>query len=94
MSRLWKFMLALSIALGANALLGNSSSHFIPAIDQKARLAADGAFRDGLYLGKLAARNRLVSRPAIGRWSAPQDRAMFAAGYARGYSEARVEIKP
>jgi hypothetical protein len=57
------------------------------AANSEAILAADGAFRDGLYLGKLAAEGGLQSHSAIGRWSAEQDRSMFRAGYERGYSE-------
>jgi hypothetical protein len=55
--------------------------------DSDARYAADGAFRDGLYLGKLAAEAGQRLRPAIGRWSTEQDRAMFTDGYWRGYSD-------
>jgi hypothetical protein len=54
----------------------------------EARLAADAAFRDGLYLGKLAAEAGQPMRTAIGRWSREQDRIMFAAGYRRGYNGA------
>jgi hypothetical protein len=51
----------------------------------EALFAADGAFRDGLYLGQLAAAHGQPQRLAIGRWSIGKDRAMFAAGYRRGY---------
>jgi len=50
------------------------------------RFAADGAFRDGLYLGKLAAEQGQPSSTAIGRWSTERDRSMFAEGYRRGYN--------
>jgi hypothetical protein len=57
----------------------------------EALFAADGAFRDGLYLGQLAAAHGQPQRLAIGRWSAGKDRAMFAAGYHRGYGESLVD---
>jgi hypothetical protein len=49
--------------------------------------ANDAAFRDGLYLGRLAhAANRQMRAP-IGRWSTEKDRASFAAGFQQGISE-------
>jgi hypothetical protein len=52
-------------------------------------LAADGAFRDGLFLGRFSAANGLAMRPPVGRWSTQQDRARFLAGYQRGYASGR-----
>ncbi len=54
------------------------------------RFAEDGAFRDGLYLGKLAAQGRRAQRPAIGRWSSDRDRERFVAGYRLGYEENKL----
>jgi hypothetical protein len=51
------------------------------------QLANDGAFRDGLYLGKLARAANRQMRPPIGRWSTEKDRASFAAGYRQGFGE-------
>jgi hypothetical protein len=48
----------------------------------------DAAFRDGFYLGRLDARDGRRVRPSIGRWSDSKDRALFLAGYQRGYDEA------
>ena len=75
------------IALGTSATLALSNRTKPTTANAEARLAADGAFRDGLYLGKLAAQHGDPLHPAIGRWSRDQDRAMFAAGYRRGYNE-------
>jgi hypothetical protein len=50
----------------------------------------DAAFRDGFYLGKLDARDGRSVRPSIGRWSDPKDRALFLAGYRRGYEETQA----
>lgn len=49
--------------------------------------ALDGAYRDGLYLGRLTAESGLPLRPTVGRWSSERDRASFEAGYRRAYSE-------
>jgi hypothetical protein len=47
--------------------------------------ATDGAFRDGLYLGRLAAENGVAPHVVRGRWATEADRASFTAGYLRGY---------
>ncbi len=79
---------ALAIAvLGVTAAFAVSNYNVKPSANAEALLAADGAFRDGLYLGKLTAESGQPLRPAVGRWSTDQDRAMFTAGYHRGYSE-------
>ena len=80
---------AIVIALGVTATLAISPSNTKSNTTAEARLAADGAFRDGLYLGKLAAAGGQQSRLALGRWSTEQDRSQFAAGYRRGYEQAR-----
>lgn len=87
MNKLSKYALAFVIALGANGLLAYSSFKVTPEATQAERLATDGAFRDGLYLGMLAARNAEPLRPAVGRWSTERDRSTFIAGYTRGYQE-------
>jgi hypothetical protein len=78
---------AIAIGLSASATLAISPRTVKPDTTAEAIFTADGAFRDGLYLGKLAAENGQPARPAIGRWSADHDRSMFAAGYRRGYNE-------
>ena len=47
----------------------------------------DAAFRDGLYLGKLAQAENRTMRPPVGRWSSEKDRASFAAGFRLGVGE-------
>jgi hypothetical protein len=87
MSRLSVYALAVVICLGTTAMLAVSNRNVKLNEGVETVLAADGAFRDGLYLGKLAAESGRPLRPAIGRWSADRDRSMFAAGYRRGYNE-------
>jgi hypothetical protein len=78
---------AIVIGLGATASLAISPGTVKPTTSAEVLSATDGAFRDGLYLGKLAAEGSQPARPAIGRWSTEKDRTMFTAGYRRGYSE-------
>jgi len=92
--KLSKYTLALALSLGANAMLATNAIKRTPDTTEDVVLNSDGAFRDGLYLGKLAARNGEPLRPAIGRWSTEQDRSLFTTGYERGYSEARAGLKP
>jgi hypothetical protein len=87
MYRLSAFATALVICLGTTAVLNSSKSVTKPTPNAEASFAADGAFRDGLYLGKLTADSGQPFRPGIGRWSSEQDRVMFTTGYRRGYRE-------
>jgi hypothetical protein len=75
------------IGLGASATLAINPRTGKSDTNTEALFAADGAFRDGVYLGKLAAESGQQQHPAIGRWSTKQDRSRFAAGYRRGYGE-------
>jgi len=61
-------------------------NHFSRQTGTSAR-STDGAFRDGLYLGQLAAERGSESHIAVGRWATPDDRSSFTAGYQQGYNE-------
>jgi hypothetical protein len=87
MFRVSTFATALALCLGTTAVLNNSKSSLTPGRNVEASFASDGAFRDGLYLGKLTAESGQPFRPGIGRWSLKQDRIMFTAGYRRGYRD-------
>ena len=87
MTRLFTYALAIAICLGTTVVLSTSSHNAKQSQGTEAGFAADGAFRDGLYLGNLAAQNGQSLRPAVGRWSRERDRSMFTAGYLRGYNE-------
>jgi hypothetical protein len=52
----------------------------------------DAAFRDGLYLGRLQARQGRELHPAVGRWGTPDQRDSFLRGYQRGYDGAVEEF--
>jgi hypothetical protein len=49
-------------------------------------------FRDGLYLGKLAAKQGGGAHIASGRWAAQADRLSFTAGFQQGYQEGSVHL--
>jgi hypothetical protein len=55
--------------------------------DPAAQMANDGAFRDGLYVGRLAHAANREMRPPVGRWSTEKDRASFVAGYRQAFAE-------
>jgi len=94
MSRVSTYALAIAACLGTTAMLANSKHTNNPTSSVNARLEADGAFRDGLYLGKLAAESGQPLNPAVGRWSTDQDRATFSTGYQRGYNAVLARMQP
>jgi hypothetical protein len=77
----------IALCLGSTAIVGKSNRGVAASTNTETRFTVDGAFRDGLYLGKLAVESGQAIRPAVGRWSTDQDRSMFVAGYRRGYEE-------
>ena len=83
MSNLVTWILALAVSLGTTAALAVHYPGSQRGRASESLLALDGAYRDGLYVGKLAAESGRRSRPPIGRWSGEKDRASFLAGYER-----------
>jgi hypothetical protein len=51
------------------------------------QMATDGAFRDGLFVGRWDAEQGRSGPAPIGRWSGEQDRESFTAGYRMGLGE-------
>lgn len=80
------WVLALAVSLGTTAVLSIRYPGPQRAGAPESRLALDGAYRDGLYVGQLAAESGRTSRPPIGRWSGEKDRASFLAGYEHSYN--------
>ncbi len=81
------------LILSAAALLVMSASAFTLHNDRAAQstgpeLATNAAYRDGMYLGKLAAECAGQYRVAVARWSTSEDRDNFAAGYEQAYKAA------
>jgi len=85
MNKLFTYGLAMVVSLGTTALLATNGPAVRQVQSADAQMAVDGAFRDGLYVGKLAAADGRALLPPIGRWSNQRDRASFVAGYRRGY---------
>ena len=86
MSNSLAWVLALAVCLGTSAALASHYPGLQHRPSSEAQLALDGAYRDGLYVGKLAEERGGQSRPPVGRWSAGKDRASFLAGYEHTYN--------
>lgn len=87
MTRLSFFTSLIAIGLGVVSGLEAVRRPYTPIARENASRNSDGAFRDGLYLGKRAAGRGAESHIAIGRWATAENRASFTAGYQRGYNE-------
>jgi len=87
MKRLSLFASVIALGMGTASLLrGDRRVAYFSANDNVAQ-TTNGAFRDGLYLGRLAAERGMAPRVARGRWATAEDQASFTAGYERGYKE-------
>ena len=75
------FALALTLGMGTASMLNTNNQNSNQPVQN-----ADAAFRDGLYLGRLAAEAGSEPHVARGRWATLGDRALFSAGYQEGYS--------
>ena len=78
-----------AVSLLAAVVIVNASGN-PDASDPSHYLATDGGFRDGLYVGRLTARQGRPSQPPVGRWSNKHDRDSFLAGYLQAYQAASV----
>lgn len=91
MAKLSLYIAVLALFAGATvtlqAILHNGQHSARPIVEADARRDSNAAFRDGLYLGRLAAEEGSPIRIASGRWATDGDRALFAAGYQQGYRE-------
>jgi hypothetical protein len=87
MKTLSLFASVIALGMGTASMLHSNRpvAHF-SANDNVAQ-TTNGAFRDGLYLGRLAAERGIAPRAARGRWATAEDQASFTAGYERGYKE-------
>src|SRR5271169_6016498 len=87
MKALSLFALMAALGMGTASMLRTDHQNQFSNPNQTVAQATDAAFRDGLYLGKLAAEHGAEPHLAIGRWAALEDRSSFTAGYQQGYSE-------
>jgi hypothetical protein len=87
MKKLLLFASVIALGAGTASMLhGNGYAAYFSANDDVAE-TTNGAFRDGLYLGRLAAARGAVPRVARGRWATAEDQVFFTVGYERGYKE-------
>jgi hypothetical protein len=81
------FALAIVVGMAAASVFQVNHLRNFPVAQENVKQTTDGAFRDGLYLGRLAAERGSEAHIAVARWATAQDRASFTAGYQRGYNE-------
>jgi hypothetical protein len=55
--------------------------------------AANAAYRDGLFEGKLARSRGSLAHVSVGRWTKQNDRRAFAAGYQAGFGTLRPNTR-
>jgi len=94
MTKLFTYLLAIVVFLETGALVVTNSRAAWRNQEAFTELTLDGAFRDGLYLGRLSAERGRAQQPPSGRWSTEKDRASFAAGYRRGYNDSLASAAP
>jgi hypothetical protein len=90
MKRLSLFASVIALGMATASMLhgGRPGTHF--STNDNVAQTTNGAFRDGLYLGRLAAERGIAPRVARGRWATAEDQASFTTGYERGYKEILV----
>ncbi len=87
MKRLSLFASVVAPGVGTASMLRGDHPKPVSVSNETVAQTTNGAFRDGLYLGRLAAGPGAEPHVARGRWATAEDQASFTAGYARGYSE-------
>ena len=87
MKMLSLYATVIAFGMVSMSIVYSDRHHNRPAANDNVAQITDGAFRDGLYLGRLAAESGREPHLAVGRWARAEDRSSFSAGYQRGYSE-------
>lgn len=85
MAKILACVLAIGFAGTTMLFQGTRTSRASQNVDVE--LANDGAYRDGLYLGKLSRVAHQHMLPPVGRWSTAKDRASFEQGYRQGFGD-------
>lgn len=94
----WVVIVGASLTFATHAVLEARSMKETPETSVKQQAAAtsqsratdpllSAAYRDGLYVGKLAAQRGEQRLAPVGRWSAQNDREAFLAGYQQANAE-------
>ena len=92
MKKVGVYVLIIVLSVGSAAMVQNAMRTRSLNSDISAPMATNGAFRDGLYLGKLAAKNGEEPRIATGRWAKDEDRSAFREGYYRGFHQTLADV--
>jgi hypothetical protein len=79
-------VLALCVSF-ASGMLVEGSAHKPKLSATERSQEADAAFRDGVYQAKLDVQEGRRPRLSVGRWNTEAARALFIAGYQKGYRE-------
>ena len=85
------FTTLFALCLGSVALV-QDKSRVAQVSDVSVSQATSGSFRDGLYLGKLAAARGEETHIASGRWATQADRVAFTAGFQQGYQQESAHV--
>jgi len=85
MNRVSLFASLIALSLGTVSVFHVQRQPNFLSTNENVNHITDGAFRDGLYLGRLAAENGVAPHVVSGRWATEADRASFTAGYQKGY---------
>ena len=94
MKNLPVFTIVIALCLGAAVAMIQSDrgSNGWQSYSIQTTRASSAPYRDGLYLGTLAAAGGGEPRVSSGRWSREADRASFTAGFQQGY-DARLVLR-
>ena len=93
MQRILTYVLAMGCVGTSAAMLVSHDTTLQNRAAADIELNNDAAYRDGLYLGKLAQAENRTSRAPVGRWSTEKDRASFAAGFQQGLGDKLAQQK-
>lgn len=93
MQRILAYVLAMGCVGTSAAMLVSHDMTLQNKTAAAIELNNDAAYRDGLYLGKLAQAENRTMRPPVGRWSTEKDRASFAAGFQQGLADKLAQRK-
>lgn len=87
MQRLLAYVLAMGCVGTSAAMLVSHDTTLQDKAAAQVHVGTDAAYRDGLYLGRLALAAKRPMRAPVGRWSSEKDRASFAAGFKQGIGQ-------
>ena len=90
MKNLPVFTIVIALCLGAAVAMIQSGSNGWQSSSVQTTRATSAPYRDGLYLGKLAAAGGGEPHISSGRWTTEADRVSFTAGFQQGYQGQRV----